>query len=113
MTVTVMHGDGPAVLADARPDGDRLWLSPVDLPTVTGWELKPEGLCREHACVPLPADGSWTDDSGWVDVAAFAARFGRPAVRDDEHAIWAFGESAGRRSDQLRSLRAPDFTLPD
>jgi hypothetical protein len=63
--------------------------------------------------VPLPADGSWLDADGRVDLTAFAARFGRPLVRDDQHAIWAFGESAQARAEKLFSLQAPNFTLPD
>ena len=97
----------------ARTDGDRLWLEPEALEAATGWALKPEGLCRADACVPLPADGSWTDDAGRVDVTAFATRFDRPVVHDHEHDVWAFGESAIARQQALDSAQAPDFTLPD
>ena len=34
-------------------------------------------------------------------------------VRDDAHAVWFFGEAARIRREALRSLQAPDFTLPD
>jgi hypothetical protein len=113
MNMTILYGDGPRVEADAREDGERLWVSPTDLEAVTGWKLKREGLCRDEACVPLPSDGSWLDDLGHVDLAAFARRFHRPIVNDSEHAVWAFGESANTRAEQLLSLRAPEFTLPD
>lgn len=98
---------------DAREDGDRLWLSADDLAAATGWVLKPEGLCRDEACVSLPRDGSWSDPASRIDLTAFARRFGQPVVRDPEHGIWAFGESAEERSDELRSAQAPDVTLPD
>lgn len=111
--VTILYDDAAAVTADARIDGDHLWLAPEDVETAAGWTLKPEGLCREHACVPLPKDGSWRDAEGRLDLAAFATRLKRPIVRDDEHAIWAFGERADARAEQLLSLQAPDFTLPD
>jgi hypothetical protein len=78
-----------------------------------GWIPKPEGLCRDEACVPWPADGSWADEDGRVDVAAFARRFNRPVVRDERHSVWAFGESASARQEQASSVQAPDFTLPD
>ncbi|QIN80624.1 redoxin domain-containing protein [Rubrobacter marinus] len=48
-----------------------------------------------------------------MDLTAFARRFDRPVVRDEEHSVWAFGESASARKDDLLSLQAPDFALPD
>ena len=63
--------------------------------------------------MPLPRDGSWRDGEGRLDLAAFAARFGRPIVRDEGHAVWAVGERADARAERLLSLQAPDFTLPD
>ncbi len=113
MSVTVLYDEAAAVQADAREEGDHLWLSPADFEMATGWALKPQGLCREQACVPLPADGSWRDVEGRVDLAGFAGRFRRPTVRDVEHSVWAFGEQAEARTERLLSLQAPDFTLPD
>jgi hypothetical protein len=54
MTVTILYDDAPAVDAEARVDGDQLWVSPEDFQAAAGWTLKPEGLCREQACVPPP-----------------------------------------------------------
>ena len=34
---------------------DRWLMSPVAFESLTGWTLKPEGMCRAEACVPLPA----------------------------------------------------------
>lgn len=113
MRVAVLFEDRATVAMDAREDGDRLWLTPAEMETATGWTLKPVGLCKEEACVPLPQDDSWTDEEGRVDLAAFAARFDRPIVRDEEHSVWAFGDRVDARVEQLESLQAPDFTLPD
>jgi hypothetical protein len=54
----------------------------------TGWDPKPQGLCRGEICVPAP--GSLRDD-GTVDVAAAAQRLGMPVVTDDAHGITAIG----------------------
>lgn len=54
----------------------------------TGWEPKPEGLCRGEVCVPAP--GSLRAD-GRVDVEAAAARLGMPLVHDEDHGLWALG----------------------
>jgi hypothetical protein len=54
----------------------------------TGWDPKPEGLCRGEVCVPAP--GARRDD-GTIDVELAAARLGMPIVRDEEHGVLAIG----------------------
>jgi AhpC/TSA family len=112
MAGTIIFDDrGPHALdADARVDGDRLWISAADLESATGWTLKPEGLCRGEACVPLAADGSWLDREGRLDLTTFARADARPILRDEEQEIWAFGPSLAAAPD---GVTAPDFTLPD
>ncbi len=73
----------------------------------TGWTVKPEGACRDDACVPLPA-GALRD--GLVDLPAFAARMGMPLLHDEEHVLWSLGPSGGGRA--LSSAVAPDLVLP-
>ncbi len=113
MSVTILFQAEGHTAPDAREDGDQLWLSADDFDAATGWTPKPEGLCRQEACVPLPADGSWSDAEGRINLVAFAGRLGRPLVRDAEHSVWAFGESAGAGLTHAPSVEAPDFTLPD
>jgi len=75
----------------------------------TGWDPKPQGLCRGEVCVPAP--GARRDD-GTVDVLAAAGRLGMPVVRDDLHAISAVGpgSTTGRT---LSTAAAPDPELID
>ena len=87
---------------------DRLDVTPVELEGQTGWELKPEGLCKDDRCVPLP-DRSGTD--GLVDVTAVAERLGMPLVHDDDHELWALGPEAGDRV--LASAQLPPIVLAD
>lgn len=63
-------------------------LDPRRFAARTGWDPKPEGLCRGEVCVPAP--GSLRDD-GSLDVEVVAARLGMPLVHDEEHAVWALG----------------------
>lgn len=66
---------------------------PVDeFTALTGWEAKPEGMCRGEVCVPAPgALDSSTGTTQMVDVEAAAAKLGMPIVHDAEHGVWALG----------------------
>jgi hypothetical protein len=66
-----------SLTVDARTFADR-----------TGWDPKPEGLCRGEVCVPAP--GALRAD-GLLDVTAAAQRLGMPLVRDETHGVWALG----------------------
>ena len=89
---------------------DGLWMSPKDAETATGWTLKPEGMCRADACVPLPQSAIGTNE---VDVAAFWRKLGGPVITTEQRDVWALGAPADERNAQLEGLQAPDFTLPD
>lgn len=89
---------------------DGLRVSPADAEAVTGWTLKPEGMCRNELCVPLTGDGRRNDS---VDLAAFWRALGHPVVSDNPGAVWVLGTAAESRTNALAGLEAPDFTLPD
>lgn len=63
-------------------------IDPAAFADRTGWEAKPQGLCRGEVCVPAP--GSLRDD-GTLDVVIAAARLGMPVVHDADHGVWAVG----------------------
>src|SRR5207245_2085101 len=81
-------------------------VRPAELEQVTGWGLKPEGLCREDRCVPFNST-----DPEWVDLAAIAQALCTPLVHDARHGLWALGAQASGRA--LPSASAPDLELPD
>jgi len=87
-----------------------LWLAAADAARVTGWTLKPEGMCRGDQCVPL---ASTAVVAGRVDVEAFWRRLGNPVLRSDDRETWVLGAGAEERNATLAGLMAPDFTLPD
>jgi hypothetical protein len=89
---------------------DGLGMSAADAGKVTGWTLKPEGMCRDERCVPLPAVAV---KGGDVDVEAFWHRLGGPVIASQEGDAWALGAPADERNAALEGLQAPDFTLPD
>jgi hypothetical protein len=106
---------GSRLTAQRRPDRpvSELWLSASELASVTGWILKPEGLCREDACVPLSPAARSAVHGEQACVSDLWRELGRPVLSDEAGKTWLLGEGADDRKRQLESLRAPDFTLPD
>ncbi len=111
---TILCGPSETTCPSAKADGGSLWLSPSDMAAATGWELKPEGMCRGDLCVPLtmPRTRAVQRD-GAIDAAAFWRVLGHPVVHDATGSVWVLGASAADRASALQSLEAPDFELPD
>ena len=103
--------DGTPHAVDASLAGERVILSNSALMAL-GWEMHPEGLCREGLCIPVPEDAG-LETSGGIDLAALARVLDRPVAIDVEERAAFLGVSAGERARALQSLVAPDFTLPD
>ena len=115
MPTTLLYGNAPFVAQSAMARDENLWISPQDLTAATGWERKPQGLCRGEVCVPIPPDrkAAFLAPDERFNLAEFARYLEQPIVHDDAADVWVFGEAASARRDALRSLDAPDFRLPD
>ena len=117
LRATVVYDDSATEINPAQLDGDQLWVTTVDLARATRFEVKPQGVCRDELCFPLPKARSGEflrRESGntWFNLTAFAGLVHQPVAVDAARSAWYFG----LRSDQqqrLESLRAPNFTLPD
>src|SRR5512134_3195800 len=92
---TLIDGDR-AVALRASVDGDSVRIAPEALRDATGWELKPEGLCRGDVCVPVRDRAALASDRG-VDLAAFARALDRPLALDVAQRAAALGTSAAER----------------
>lgn len=88
---------------------DSLTMDAKSFAHETGWEAKPQGMCKGPECVLLPA-GARTDD-GTLHVDVVAERLRMPLVEDTEAGVWAVGPQGGGQA--LESAIAPDLTLPD
>jgi hypothetical protein len=88
---------------------DTLELTPDEFARATGWEIKPEGACKEERCVPLP-EGAFRAD-GRLDARALAEAIGMPVIAEEADQIWVIGPEADSRV--LDSARLPDLVLPD
>jgi hypothetical protein len=92
---------------------ERLEVTSDELHARTGWELKPEGLCKANRCVPLSDGERRTANGGTerLDVRVVAERLGMALVHDSEHGLWALGPESGGHA--LLSAEMPELTLPD
>jgi len=101
------HGPRPIV---GTTSDDRMLLDPSSVAELTGWVLKPEGLCHGDVCVPV-RDPQLTVD-GAIDAAHFAGALGRPVVVDAAAGVVAIGERSAERRGPIEAGVASDFTLP-
>src|SRR4051812_22965808 len=92
--------------------GER-WLMQSDaFEALTGWTLKPEGMCRGDVCAPIYQRDAVLAD-GMVDLLGAGAVIGRSVVVDTKRGVAALGASAVARGDDMTTLQAPAFTLND
>ena len=116
--VTVVYDDKATGIDPAQlEESGQLWITTADLAHATRFEVKPQGVCRDELCFPLPKSRTaefLRQERGktWFNLTAFAALVRQPVAVDSGLLSWYFG----LRSDQqqrLESLQAPNFTLPD
>src|SRR6266576_986392 len=51
---TIIYDDHATEISTANVDVGQLWITTVDLTRATRFELKPQGVCRNELCFPLP-----------------------------------------------------------
>ncbi len=115
---TVLYQDREPQEVAAESHGEELWMTLSDLTAVSGWQLKPEGVCKEEICVPVPdarrpaliRDGASGDQ---FNLTEFARLINQPFAHDEQSGVWYFGPAGWEWRDRLTSRVAPDFSLPD
>ncbi len=111
MALTVLTPGADAEV-DAELVGDLVLVAPTSLQAALGWELRPEGLCRDAVCVPI-RDDSAIRHGDRIDLIAAAGALGSTTLLVDEADILAVGVPADARRAALVGRQAPDFTLSD
>lgn len=114
--VTVLARENTLVIERALV-GDGTLLVPIEnVEAITGFTIKPEGMCVDDLCIPLPADSGWiTDQAGakYFDLTKFAAKMDQVYAVDAENNVWSFTAVPRPQTTPLMAGRAPDFALPD
>jgi len=95
-----------------------LWVTLEDLTRATKFVLKPQGVCRDELCVPVPKARknqfiAKRSSVTWFNLSEFARLLRQPVATDSKHAAWYFGPRPEDQNGYVASLVAPDFTLPD
>jgi hypothetical protein len=96
---------------DGFVEDGSLFVSETVLHHATGWELKPQGLCRHDTCVPVRSRRD-LGPQGLIDLVAFGATLRRPVAVEPGNGLAVLGTAAPDAASSMRSLQAPDFTLP-
>src|SRR5262245_64404457 len=103
----VIHKSHDTRLARATADGDALWLDRDELERATGWRWKPQGLCRDETCMPIPRD---TDrplvDGDRLDAAGMWRYAGLPVAHNRSGDLWVLGEGASQRDRKSTRLNS-------
>src|SRR6267143_3590448 len=111
--------DGVATEVSAAPEtSSDLWITTTDLARATRFVIKPQGVCRDELCFPLPKNRkaefvSKKSGTSWFNLSEFARLIKQPFVTDQKNGVWYFGARAAEQNGYLTSLEAPNFTLPD
>jgi hypothetical protein len=105
----------PAGLAAAEGD---LWVTLADLKRATRYVVKPQGICRDELCFPIPKGRKQAFLSKqcritWFNLSEFARLVGQPVAYDPEQSTWYFGPRSQEQNAFIDSFIAPDFSLPD
>jgi hypothetical protein len=114
---TIVYDDVATTINVLNQEPGQLWIGTADLTRATGFAIKPQGVCRQELCFPLPQARKHeflreSQGKQSFNLLAFAGLVHQQVAHDEALATWYFG----LRSDQqqvLASLQAPDFSLPD
>ena len=118
---TVVYDGAVFEVGSSFNDSKELWMSLEDVTRVTKFVLKPQGMCRDTLCYPIPKARSKDflfkttkpKPTTWFNMSEFARLIHHPVAYDDAQSVWYFGAMPEQQNGYIASLMAPDFRLPD
>ena len=108
----IVNLDGVLSEVDISTSFGRFSVDKNDFERLSGWNLKPEGLCKGAVCVPVKNSQLLSDGMN-IDLLEFSRMVNQNIIVDSQYRVAAFGEQALSRAESMKSLDAPNFTLPD
>lgn len=111
-SVTVLYGDRTVKLDRTRAEKNSsdLWIRKADLERVNGFELKPQGACRNEMCIPVTKAMSQGE---WFNLTAFAHKMHQVYLSETASRVWSFGEIPALTGNYATARIAPDFAVAD
>jgi hypothetical protein len=115
--VVIFDGVATDVTVAAEQSKD-LWVTMKDLTRATKFVVKPQGVCKDELCFPIPKARksefiSKRGSATWFNLSEFARLLKQPVAMDEKNGVWYFGPRPDAQNAYLESLEAPNFTLPD
>jgi hypothetical protein len=115
---TVIYDGVATEVARSETESADLWITTNDLQRATRFVIKPQGVCRDELCFPLPKNrkAEFVTKKGattWFNLSEFARLIKQPVAADANNGVWFFGPREQEQNRYLASLEAPDFTLTD
>lgn len=98
---TVLIDNQITTPANARLAQGDLWMPQAQFQRLISGSGQAEAIPGEH------------QRDGDVNASACWRHMNRPVLSSKSGAAWVFGRSAQERTAALKTLQAPDFTLPD
>src|SRR5215468_10639780 len=93
---TIVYDDKATLVSAAELNPGQLWVTTADLKRATGFELKPQGVCRDELCFPVAGSEKQEiarKNAGriWFNLTGFARLVDQPVAYDPGLATWYFG----------------------
>ena len=108
----VLLDAGRQTEVEAKVDQDGVWIDAAGVEAALGWELRPEGICRDDACIPVAGYPGLVSD-GALHLEGLADLLGRPLAVSVKEGAAYLGPPPDLYDQTVGALEAPDFTLPD
>src|SRR5215470_8977905 len=89
--VVIFDGAATPVSSFSEPSKD-LWVTVADLKRATGYVIKPQGVCRDQLCFPIPKAKKASfiakrASTTWFNLSEFARLVGQAVAYDNKNGV--------------------------